>query len=108
MTEFIRATEFENLFAINGVASGNPAQILSNKIVAENFSMLKENFDLVLIDTPPLLKYPDALILNGYADELALVVEANKTDLKTVREMILQLEQVNATIVGVILNKAER
>ena len=106
--EFIRETEFENLFAINGVASGNPAQILSNKIVAENFSMLKENFDLILIDTPPLLKYPDALILNEYADGLALVVEANKTDLKTVREMILQLEQVNANIIGVILNKAER
>lgn len=69
------------------------------------FNALKEKFDLILVDTPPLLKFPDTLILNDYADGIILVVEANRTELKVIREVQTRLEQVNGKIFGVILNK---
>lgn len=104
--EIVQETKIENLFVIpSGSATENPAKLLSNKVVAENLLRLKENFDLILIDTPPMLTFPDALILNDCIDGLILVVEANKTEIKSVREVKLQLEQVNGNIIGVILNK---
>lgn len=104
-TELAKKTGFENLFVVSGLPFENPAQILSNNIVAENFAKLKANFDLVLVDTPAFLTFPDALVLNDYADGLIVVVELNKTELKSVRELKLQLEQVNGNILGVVLNK---
>ncbi len=106
LAEVVQKTKTENLFVIpSNSTAKNPARLLSDKVVAENLLMLKENFDLILIDTPPMLNFPDALILNDCADGLILVVEANKTKLKSVREVKLQLEQVNGNIIGIILNK---
>ena len=104
--EIVQKTNTENLFVIpSGDAAKNPARLLSDKVVAENLLRLRENFDLILIDTPPMLTFPDALILSDCTDGSIIVVEANKTEIKSVRELKLQLEQVNGSIIGVILNK---
>lgn len=104
--DFVQNTKTENLSIVSCGASGkSPAEILSNKKMSGIFNALKEKFDLILVDTPPLLKFPDTLILNDYADGIILVVEANRTELKVIREVQTRLEQVNGKIFGVILNK---
>lgn len=106
ISDFVQNTLTENLSFVAGGASGkSPAETLSNKKMSGIFNALKEKFDLILIDTPPLLNFPDTLILNDYADGIILVVEANKTELKAIREVKTRLEQVNGNILGVILNK---
>ena len=106
ISDFVQNTQTENLSFVSGGASGkSPAEILSNKKMSGIFNALKEKFDLILIDTPPLLNFPDTLILNDYADGIILVVEANSTELKAIREVKTRLEQVNGNILGVILNK---
>ena len=106
ISDFVQNTKTENLSYVAGGSSGkSPAEILSNKKMSGIFNALKEKFDLILVDTPPLLKFPDTLILNDYADGIILVVETNRTELKEVREVQTRLEQVNGNILGVILNK---
>ena len=59
--------------------SPNPTELLSSRTPADLFAELAENFDLVLIDSPPVLPVADAMILSTYADGVLLVVAAGQT-----------------------------
>jgi Mrp family chromosome partitioning ATPase len=71
-------------------------------IVAE----LAQHFDIVLIDSPPVLPVADALILSGYADGVVLVTAAGQTRRVELRRTTEKLAQAGAPVVGVVLNKA--
>ena len=67
---------------------------------------LAERFDVVLIDSPPVLPVADALILSGYADGVLLVVAAGQTRRAELRRAAEKLAQASAPVVGMVLNKA--
>jgi capsular exopolysaccharide synthesis family protein len=66
---------------------------------------LKMEFDLVLIDSPPLTVSPDALALASKVDGVVLVVEAEKTKWRTARHTREQIQRVGGNILGIVLNK---
>ena len=66
---------------------------------------LKLNFDLVLIDSPPLTVSPDGLAMASKVDGVILVVEAEKTKWRTARYVKEQIERVGGNILGVVFNK---
>jgi Mrp family chromosome partitioning ATPase len=72
----------------------------------EVFAELAERFDLVLIDSPPLLPVADAMILTSYADGVLLIVAAGQTRRADLQRATTRLAQANAPIVGTVLNKA--
>ena len=63
-------------------------------------------YDLVIIDTPPLGLFSDALLLARYADVVALVARHNKTSRKDLTGALDLLKKTNVSSVGVILNAA--
>ncbi len=67
---------------------------------------LSQRFDLVLIDSPPVLPVADALILSSYADAVLLVVAAGETRRGELRRTMEKLAQAGAPVVGAVLNKA--
>ena len=69
-------------------------------------SELTQRFDIVLLDSPPVLPVADAMILSGYADAVVLVVAAGQTRRAELRRTTEKLAQANAPVVGVALNKA--
>jgi Mrp family chromosome partitioning ATPase len=71
-------------------------------VVAE----LAERFDIVLLDSPPVLPVADALILSGYADAVLLVVASGQTRRAELRRTTEKLAQASAPLVGMVLNKA--
>jgi Mrp family chromosome partitioning ATPase len=71
-------------------------------VVAE----LSQRFDLVLIDSPPVLPVADAMILSGYVDGVLLVVAAGQTRRAELRRTVDKLGQAGAPVVGAVLNKA--
>ena len=86
----------------------NPAELLNSPRVRQIFKTLADGFDLVLIDSPPLLPVTDAVLLAQVADGVLLVASAGQSrraDLRRARE---KLTQVNATVVGVVLNQVTR
>jgi Mrp family chromosome partitioning ATPase len=70
------------------------------------FGKLAEQFDIVLIDSPPVLPVSDALILSGYADAVLLVVAAGQTRRAELRRTSEKLARASAPVVGAVLNKA--
>jgi Mrp family chromosome partitioning ATPase len=70
----------------------------------EVLAALGESFDLVILDTPPLLAAADAAILGRQSDGVLLVVRAGKTDRAAAQQALQQLHTVGARVVGAVLN----
>jgi polysaccharide biosynthesis transport protein len=84
----------------------NPTELLGGKRMQTAFAELAEQFDIVLIDSPPVLPVSDALILSGYADAVLLVVAAGQTRRAGLRRTAEKLARASAPVVGAVLNKA--
>jgi len=69
-----------SLYLINsGPIPPNPAELLGSDRMSKLLALLKDQFDFVLIDTPPILTVTDAQILGKLVDGLVLVVQAGTT-----------------------------
>jgi succinoglycan biosynthesis transport protein ExoP len=84
----------------------NPTEMLGGHRMRSVVSELAGRFDIVLIDSPPVLPVADALILSGYADGVPLVVAAGQTRRGELRRTAEKLAQASAPLVGLVLNKA--
>ena len=85
-----------------------PTELLGSDRVKLVFEQLKREFDLVIIDCPPVLSISDALILSRYCDATILAVNARRSRRDEVAEAIDQLRQANAPVIGGVLNEAEQ
>jgi len=86
----------------------NPSELLGSDKAAEIFRLLATSFDVVLIDSPPLLPVADPLVLSQYADAVLMVVMVGLTTRAEVKRASELLTQVNAQATGIVLNKASR
>jgi capsular exopolysaccharide synthesis family protein len=90
------------------IASGklppNPAELLGGDTARRTFASLIEGYDLVVIDTPPLLAASDAAILATIANGVVLVLRAGATETAAAQQSVQQLQSVGARIVGAVLN----
>ncbi|HEY5015822.1 MAG TPA: polysaccharide biosynthesis tyrosine autokinase [Streptosporangiaceae bacterium] len=84
----------------------NPTELLGSHQMRSVVAELAERFDIVLLDSPPVLPVADALILSGYADAVLLVVAAGHTRRAELRRTAEKLAQASAPLVGMVLNKA--
>jgi polysaccharide biosynthesis transport protein len=89
-----------------GSVPPNPAELLN--VAQEIFARLRHHFDLVLIDSPPVLPITDAAILARHADVTLVLAAAGQTRRADLRRAVEKLNQVNATILGIVLNKVTR
>ncbi len=83
----------------------NPVELLASKKMADFLNLLDEEYDMVLIDTPPVLTVTDAAALAPGMDGVLLVVRPGKTKLRELQQTIEQLQAVGAHILGVVLNE---
>jgi receptor protein-tyrosine kinase len=90
-----------------GPAPPNPAEVLSTQRFAELVGQVREEFDYVLLDGPPVGPVSDSAILSVHADGALLVVDATNTRKVAVRQSVRSLEAVGANVLGVVMNKAQ-
>ena len=88
-----------------GERPSDPTGMLSSDRLADLLDDLRQRFDVVLVDSPPVLPVTDAVILARAADATLLVVAAGQTRGKDLRRAIETLSLVQATVVGVVLNE---
>ncbi len=99
----------DNLWLLgSGELPPNPAELLNGRRIQEVFSTLRELFDLVLIDSPPVLPVTDAVVLAKDADATLLIVAAGQTSRGDLQRAAEKLAQVNARVVGMVLNETTR
>jgi polysaccharide biosynthesis transport protein len=91
-----------------GPVPPNPAELLSGTKATEVFAALQENFDLVLVDSPPVLPVTDAMVLSRYANGTLLVVAAGQTRGTELQRTAERFAQAKAPVVGVVLNEVRK
>jgi capsular exopolysaccharide synthesis family protein len=84
----------------------NPTELLSSERFAEAISELRDYFDFILIDSPPVLPFADSRLLSNHSDAVILVIRAEKAPYETVEKAVEILP--SGRVLGVVLNGAER
>lgn len=87
-----------------GAPNANAADLLVAGRLAPFFDRLRSQYDFVLIDTPPLNLFTDAALIGAHADATLLVARADRTERQALRFAVLQLQHVQAKLVGTVLN----
>src|SRR6187397_2693458 len=88
-----------------GYAAPNPAELLGSRVVAELIAGLRQRYDWVLIDTPPVLAMADTPVLCPFVDGVILVVASEASHRPAVQRAIDQLSSVGGNVIGAVLNK---
>ena len=88
----------------SGPPPPNPSELLSSPHTEETFTKMAQNADYVLVDSPPVLPVADAAVLSRIADATILVVLAGETRQGEAERAVELLQQVNAPLVGSVLN----
>ena len=88
----------------SGSIPPNPSEILGSNAFSNLIEIVKQSFDYILIDTPPLIPVTDAQILSKAADGTILVVRSGKTKAKILMQGYEKLKEVNAYVIGSVLN----
>jgi capsular exopolysaccharide synthesis family protein len=91
-----------------GPVPPNPAELLDSARARDIFTRLRDQYDLVLIDSPPVLPVTDAAILSRHADATLMLAAAGQTRRSDLHRAVEKLDQVGVTILGTVLNKVTR
>jgi polysaccharide biosynthesis transport protein len=103
-----RSTLLPNLYIMPaGTPPPNPAELLASAQMAEILSVLRNQYDHIVVDTPPTLSVTDAVVLSTCADAIVLVIRCGQTTKPALRRSREILGQVNARVSGVLLNAVD-
>lgn len=106
--EFVTSSGIENLDLIfKGVTPPNPSELLNSDKNKQLIDILKKEYDLVIFDGAPINGLPDSLVLSTLVDGVIMVTAAKETSSKLLEDCKRNLDNVNANILGVVLNRAE-
>ena len=104
----VRTSLLPNLFVLPaGTPPPNPAELLASSNMRDVLLQLREQYDHIVIDTPPSLSVTDAVVLSPRADAVILVIRSGQTSKQALRRSRDILFQVNAKLVGVLLNAVD-
>jgi capsular exopolysaccharide synthesis family protein len=101
----IRQTRVPGLNILpSGPLPPNPAELLGSAQMTALLDRLSENYDLLILDTPPLLAASDAAIVSRIVDGAVVVVRAGSTERSALQTAVQQLGTVGARVLGTVLN----
>lgn len=96
----------DNIWVItSGHIPKNPSEILLSTAMKKFVAKIKEDFDYVFFDTPPVIPVTDAVIMSTYIDGVVLVCSSGTLNIDMAKKARGSLEKVGANILGAVLNK---
>ncbi|MFJ7679191.1 CpsD/CapB family tyrosine-protein kinase [Peribacillus sp. NPDC097198] len=103
--EAVIETDEENLYVLSsGPIPPNPAELLGSKSMTELFDEFYQSFDVIVMDTPPVLAVTDAQILANSCDGSILVLSSGKTETEQALKAKELLNSSSCNLLGVVLN----
>ncbi|MBE5963214.1 MAG: CpsD/CapB family tyrosine-protein kinase [Lachnospiraceae bacterium] len=108
LDEVICETNIPNMDIIfAGKVPPNPAELLGSDTFKEMIAKLREIYDYILIDSPPLGSVIDSAVIATVADGAVLIIENNAISYRFVQDVKGQIEKSGCKIIGAVLNKVE-
>ena len=106
--DIIYETETEGFYlSVAGPLSPDPTSLLDSDQFQKFIDKVREDYDYVIIDAPPLGVVIDAAIIGKYCDGAVLVIEQGVIKRKVVQDVIKQLKRGKVRILGAVLNKVD-
>jgi capsular exopolysaccharide synthesis family protein len=104
--EIVQETPIENLNLLTcGVLPPNPSELLGSKKMKNLLEELKEKYDMILFDSPPVIAVTDAAVLSTLLDGVVLVSSSGSTSREALQRAITLLENVKGSLIGGVLNR---
>ncbi len=104
----VRSNILPTLFVLTaGTPPPNPAELLASSNMKDILAELREQYDHIIVDTPPTLSVTDAVVMSTRADAVVLVIRSGQTTKQALRRSRDLLMQVNARVSGVLLNAVD-
>ncbi|GAB5055266.1 CpsD/CapB family tyrosine-protein kinase [Pediococcus parvulus] len=104
--EIIQETEVPNLSVISsGPIPPNPAELLNSRHINTLIERLKDEYDIIIFDAPPINTVTDAQLLASKADGVILVVPQGIAEKGSVTHAVEQLNKVHAKVLGTVMNR---
>ncbi|UCD70827.1 MAG: polysaccharide biosynthesis tyrosine autokinase [Syntrophobacterales bacterium] len=101
----IKETKVPNLSILTcGTVPANPSELLSSKRMQRLLTLFAEKYDRIIMDSPPVLAVTDSIVLSRLVEGIILVVGAGTSSRNGVARSVELLKEVNAQIVGAVLN----
>lgn len=88
-----------------GATPDNPVEVMSSGLIAEFIERYRRQYDVLILDSSPVMGIADAPLLSRHADAVAFVVEANRAQISKAKVALRRLGDMNANVVGLILTK---
>jgi len=92
----------------SGPVPPNPSELLSSRAFAEFIQQMRDEYDFIIVDSPPVLNLADALVLSHVVDGVVFIINSASTNRTHVKNSLASLEQIGARIMGVVLNRVRR
>jgi capsular exopolysaccharide synthesis family protein len=106
ISSFAKAVVPDNLWLLSaGTLATDSPNLLTSERLQNRLDELRAEFDFVIIDAPPLIRYSDAVIVGQLSDGLVLVLEADTTRRESASSVTANLRSANVTILAAVLNK---
>lgn len=106
LDESIQKTKVYGLDIIpSGPIPPNPSELLGSNAMKELLAILRTSYDVIMIDTPPLLPVTDAKVLGKIVDGLIFVVKSGGTEIDDLKKVKHLLEGISTKVIGTVLNR---
>jgi len=103
--KYVRQSSIQNLNILtSGVIPPNPSELLNSEAMKQFIKDARNEYDIILMDSPPVCNVTDASIISTYADGTILVVNSGKVTIEELKNSAALLKKVNANLIGAILN----
>jgi len=103
--DVVRDTRIENLKVItSGRGKGSPAHLFERDLMTEIFDKIKFYYDIVIVDSAPVIPVSDPMLISGAVDGVILVTLAGKTPKNVALRAKKILQDADANIIGVVIN----
>ena len=104
--KYVKKTAYENVSVItSGIVPPNPSELLGSNKNIELQELLKKEYDLIIIDSPPVNAVTDTLVLTSTVDEAVIVCAYKETPIDLLESTKKALENTGVKIAGVVMNK---
>ncbi len=106
--KYIKKTNIENLSIItSGVVPPNPSELLNSEKNKKLIEILEKEYDYIIFDCVPINGLPDSLIMANLVDKAIIVCAANFTPTDLLQKTKNSLENIDANIAGIVINKTK-
>ena len=104
--KYVHKTSIDGLdVLLNGIVPPNPSELLGSQKNIDLLELLKKDYDIIVLDCPPVSAVTDALVLSSLADKIVIVSAFKKTPLELLNETAKSFDAVKDKIAGVVINQ---